>query len=112
MSFGGNKMDYENLTWEGTINRKIYTEERDSSEGIYSIISPQGRITATRLEISLANGGAYCPEFLEAVPDSAIGKRAIMRESLKTERNIKTHTQELMIEGLEPIVASLKYEVN
>jgi len=104
-------MDYENLTFGGTLERILYREIRLPEEAIHKIISPSGPITVTRLEIALNNGGNYMPAFRVDVPDSLIGRKVVIKESLKTEDGIETLSQELLVDGIDPIKVVTIYEV-
>lgn len=103
-------MDYENITHEGTLEKIFYSEQIKPEDTGHEIIAPEGLITETRIEIKLANGGSYSSPILAEVPKSAVGKKVVLKESLKTQGAKTTMSQELQIEGLEPILTSLQYK--
>ena len=104
-------MDYDNLSWEGILEDILYQEKRRPEESTHDIVSPRGAITTTRLKIACNDGGGFMPEFMAGVPKRLIGKEVTFKQSLKTEGDLQTLTQELIASGMGPIVTHVTYRV-
>ncbi len=106
-------MDYKNLTTKGILTKIEYRETRYANEvqDYLELVKPKDKVNLTRIVISENKGTSLNTEIMTDIPNSYIGKKVILKESLQTKKKIKTQTQELFSEGLPKIVTSINWKL-